>query len=126
MIEVHDWPEAIHGDEVILELNPDDRKALKAVKFENERKAMTKICAALPEGEAIMARWLRFETSDDPAADFGRQLDKYQAVEKALEYEQAQGIPLFDEFLQFSINFIEHPILLARIEELQRKWVGEG
>jgi putative hydrolase of HD superfamily len=126
MIEVHDWPEAIHGDEVILELNPDDRKALKVVKFENERKAMAQICAALPEGEALMARWLRFETSDDPAADFGRQLDKYQAVEKALEYEQAQGIPLFDEFLQFSINFIDHPILLARIEELQRKWVGEG
>jgi putative hydrolases of HD superfamily len=121
MLEVHDWPEAIHGDEVILELNQDDRKALKAVKFENERKAMAQICAALPDGEVIMELWLRFETSDDPAANFGRQLDKYQAVEKALEYEQAQGIPLFDEFLTFSINFIDHPVLLIRIEELKRK-----
>jgi len=24
MLEVHDWPEAIHGDEVILELNPNE------------------------------------------------------------------------------------------------------
>jgi len=70
-----------------------------------------------------MALWLRQENSDDPAANFCRQLDKYQAVEKALEYEQAQGIPLFDEFLTYSINFINHPVLLERIEKLKEKWV---
>lgn len=124
MLEVHDWPEAIHGDEVILELNPDDRKALKEAKFENEKKALAKICVGLPGGEEIMAKWLRFENSDDPAAEFGRQLDKYQAVEKALEYEQTQGIALFDEFLRYSINFIQHPVLLERIEQLKLKWGG--
>jgi putative hydrolase of HD superfamily len=121
MLEVHDWPEAIHGDEVILELNPDDRKALKEAKFENERKALAKICEDIPNGEVIMDLWLRFENSNDPAAEFGRQLDKYQAVEKALEYEQAQGIALFDEFLTYSINFIHHPVLLQRIEQLKLK-----
>jgi len=126
MLEVHDWPEAIHGDEVILELNPDDRKDLKEVKFENERKALAKICEDLPDGEVIMALWLRFENSDDPAAVFGRQLDKYQAVEKALEYEQTQGIVLFDEFLRYSINFIHHPVLLQRIEQLKLKWGGKS
>lgn len=124
MLEVHDWPEAIHGDEVILELDPNDRKALKEVKFENERKALAKICEDLPNGDEVMALWLRFENSDDPAAVFGRQLDKYQAVEKALEYEQEQGIALFDEFLRYSINFIHHPVLLQRIEELRSKWRG--
>ncbi len=122
MLEVHDWPEAIHGDEVILELNPDSRKALKEVKFENERKALEKICKDIPGGDEIMALWLRFENSNDPAAEFGRQLDKYQAVEKALEYEQTQGISLFDEFLRYSIHFINHPVLLARIEQLKLKW----
>ncbi len=122
MLEVHDWPEAIHGDEVILELNPNDRKALTEAKFENERKALESICADLPNSDEIMALWLRFENSDDPAAVFGRQLDKYQAVEKALEYEQAQGIALFDEFLKYSINFIHHPVLLKRIEDLKFKW----
>lgn len=125
MLEVHDWPEAIHGDEVILELNPDSRKALKEVKFENERKALEKICKDIPGGDEIMALWLRFENSNDPAAEFGRQLDKYQAVEKALEYEQTQGISLFDEFLRYSIHFINHPVLLARIEQLKLKWSGK-
>lgn len=125
MLEIHDWPEAIHGDEVILELDPDDRKALKEVKFENERKALEGICADLENGNEIMSLWLRFETSDDPAAVFGRELDKYQAVEKALEYEETQEIPLFEEFLTYSINFIHHPVLLDRIEKLKSRW-GEG
>jgi hypothetical protein len=50
---------------------------------------------------------------------FGRELDKYQAVEKALEFEEQQGIELFDEFLKYSINFIHHPVLLERIEKLK-------
>lgn len=122
MLEVHDWPEALHGDEVILELKPDERKALKEAKFENEKRALVEICAALPNGEKIISLWLRFENSNDPAAVFGRQLDKYQALEKSLEYEQAQGIALFDEFFNYSINFIHHPVLLRRIEDLKIKW----
>jgi putative hydrolase of HD superfamily len=122
MLEVHDWPEAIHGDEVILELNPDDRKALKEAKFENEKNALKTICSDLPNGDEIMDLWLRFETSDDPASVFGRELDKYQAVEKALEFEEDQGIKLFDEFLTYSINFIHHPVLLDRIEALKLRW----
>lgn len=122
MLEVHDWPEALHGDEVILELNPDERKALKAVKFDNEKRALEEICKDLPNGEEVLNLWLRFETSNDPAATFGRQLDKYQAVEKALEYEETQGIALFEEFLTYSINFIHHPVLLERIERLKLKW----
>jgi putative hydrolase of HD superfamily len=122
MLEVHDWPEAIHGDEVLLELEPDKRSALKATKFDNEKAALTTICKDLPNGEEIMALWLRHENSDDPAATFSRQLDKYQAVEKALGYEQDQGIPLFEEFLKYSINFIDHPLLLKRIDELNEKW----
>ena len=122
MLEVHDWPEAIHGDEVILELNPNDRKVLKEAKFQNERKALENICADLPNGKEIMDLWIRFETSNDPAAVFGRQLDKYQAVEKALEYEESQDIPLFKEFLTYSINFIHHPVLLERIDKLKLRW----
>lgn len=119
MLEVHDWPEAICGDEVILELNLDDRKVVKAIKFENEKYAMEEICKNIPNGEELFASWIRFETSDDPAATFGRQLDKYQAVEKALEYEQQQRIALFDEFLAYSINFIDHPILLQKLLNLK-------
>ena len=119
MLEVHDWPEAIHGDEVILELNPDDRKALKDIKFKNEERALEELCNNLPNRHEIIDLWHRFELSEDAAATFARQLDKYQAVEKAWEYEQAQGILLFQEFLTYSINFIHHPVLLERIERLK-------
>lgn len=124
MLEVHDWPEAIHGDEIILELEPEKRNPKKEAKFENEKRALQQICADLPNGQEIIDLWLRFETSNDPAASFGRELDKYQAVEKALEYELEQGIKLFDEFLTYSINFIHHPVLLERIEKLKNRKHG--
>lgn len=122
MLEVHDWPEAVHGDEVILELDPDKRKEMKDLKFENEKKALEKICKDLPNGDEIINLWLRFEKSDDPASVFGRELDKYQSVEKALNYEESQGIELFEEFLTYCINFIHHPVLLERIEKLKLRW----
>lgn len=122
MLEVHDWPEAIHGDEVILELEPEKRTPLKDLKFENEKRALEHMCADLPNGAEILRLWLRFETSPDAAAAFARQLDKYQAVEKAFEYEEAQGIALFEQFRAYSLNFIDHPLLLERIEALIMKW----
>jgi putative hydrolases of HD superfamily len=122
MLEVHDWPEALHGDEVILELDSSKRQQLKAIKFEKEKRALETLCAHLPNKQEILDLWLRFETSDDPASVFARQLDKYQAVELALEYEEAQSIPLFEEFLTYSINFINHPVLLGRIKNLEAKW----
>jgi len=122
MLEVHDWPEALLGDEVILELDPEARKVLKDVKYENEKKALAEICKDLPNGDEIMALWLRYEKSTDPAAVFGRQLDKYQVIEKALEYELSQGILLFENFLNYSVNFIEHPVLLQKVEQLKSKW----
>lgn len=126
MLEIHDWPEALYGDEVLLELEPTKRKALKEAKFDGEKTALAKICKDLPDGEKILSLWLRHEHSSDPAANFGRQLDKYQAIEKALYYEQTQDISLFDEFLEFSINFIDHPVLLKRIEELKEKKTSIG
>ncbi len=122
MLEVHDWPEAVVGDEVILELRPDERKTLKEIKFEKEKAALEELCKQIPGGTEIVDLWLRFEKSDDPAAMFGRELDKYQAVEKALEYEESQKIQLFEEFLTYSTNFIQHPVLRARLEKLKERW----
>lgn len=100
MLEVHDWPEAIHRDEVILTLNEEELKSLKGKKFESEKAALSTICEKLGEdGKTIMDLCLRFETSQDESASFARQLDKYQAIEKALEYDKLQGKSLFKEFL---------------------------
>lgn len=124
MLEIHDWPEAIHGDEVILN-NEDGEtyQALKNTKFEMEQRAMKSICAELKDqGEIIFNFWLRFETAEDEIATFARQLDKFQAVEKALEYESQQNIPLFKEFFDYSKAEITHPVLLERLQKLEEDW----
>ena len=123
MLEIHDWPEAIHGDEVILSTDENELKSLKATKFEKEKMALAQICERLGEdGKEIMGLWLRFETSSDEAASLAKQLDKYQAIEKVLEYEKAQGIPLFKEFLDYSRKSITHPILLKKLEKLEEEF----
>jgi len=123
MLEVHDWPEAIAGDQVILSSDEKELASLKASKFEQERQALISICENLGEkGKEIINLWLRFETASDETASFARQLDKYQAIEKALEYEKAQGIPLFKEFFDYSKKNITHPILLKRLQKLQADW----
>ena len=123
ILEVHDWPEAIHGDEVVLSDDENKLKLLKAIKFGNEKKAMASICEKIGEkGKEIMSLWLRYETSSDKAAQFAKQLDKYQAVELALEYQKTQGIPLFTEFLEHARKSITHPILVKRIESLEKEF----
>lgn len=86
---------------------------------------MASICNKLGKsGKEVMLLWLRYATSSDPAASFARQLDKYQAVEKALEYEKSQGIPLFREFADYErkLKRINHPILLKKLKELEFEW----
>lgn len=120
MLEVHDWPEAIHGDQVIVTHDEEERKSLKADKFEQEHQILISICKGLgADGATILNLWLRFETSDDELATLGRQIDKYQAIEKALEYEKSQGIPLFKEFLEYARKDINHPLLLEKIKRLE-------
>ncbi|MFT5360229.1 MAG: 5'-deoxynucleotidase YfbR-like HD superfamily hydrolase [Candidatus Paceibacteria bacterium] len=125
MLEIHDWPESKEGDEVTVSETEETEKELKADKRIREENAMNSICKPLGEkGKVILSLWLRFEDSDDPAASFARQLDKYQAIEKALEYEEAQKIPLFHEFLSHarSRNQVTHPLLLERLSELEKEW----
>ena len=124
MLEVHDWPEAVHGDEVILH-NGDDSvyASLKSTKFEKEQNALRPICEKMGSvGKTIFNLWMRFETSDDAVANFGRQLDKYQAVEKALEYERELRIDLFREFFDYSKKYITHPILVEQLKRLEEEW----
>lgn len=125
MLEVHDWPEALHGDEVILTKNSEEKARLKAIKFQNEKQALKTICSAIgDDGDKIFNLWLRFEQSSDVAAVFARQLDKYQAIEKSFEYEKAQRTPLFKEFFDYYFNTFTNLILLERLNSMMSEWKG--
>lgn len=122
MLEVHDWPEVINGDQVVVELDYKKRAALLADKFEQEKLAMETLCEPLPDGQMYLDLWLRMENSDDPAAQIGRQLDKYQPLERALGYELALGIPMFQGFVAYAKHFIYHPQLVQRMTVLETQW----
>lgn len=121
MLEVHDWPEAAVGDEVIMAENPDDHKETKAEKFKKEDDAMRRFCDPLGDiGKVIFDLWFRFETAPDQVASFARQLDKYHAIEKAYQYELEQGKKgITVEFIQYSRKYISHQILIEKIKKIE-------
>ncbi len=120
MLEVHDYPEAVTGDEVILMDGSEDKLKLKDDKKKMEEKVMIEITNGMgEEGKIIYELWNRFESSDDKVSDLARQLDKYQAVEKALEYERKTDIPLFKEFRDYAQKYITHRVLVDRMKGLE-------
>lgn len=119
MLEVHDWPEAHTGDEIILTADPTARAAKRA----REVAAMKDICAPLGTiGKSISDYWERFETSPDPIAILAREMDKFQAIEKALYFEKIEHTPLFMEFLEYARPMITHPFLVSRIATLEQDY----
>jgi len=119
MLEVHDWPEALHGDEVIVTNDKEKKRELKTEKFKNELVAMAMICDSINGGGEIMELWLRFEKGGDPVSYFGKQLDKYQAIEKALEYEQNGETVSTQEFIDYAEKDFTHPVILEELSKVK-------
>jgi 5'-deoxynucleotidase YfbR-like HD superfamily hydrolase len=123
MLEVHDWAEVVVGDLVILESQGEDKSSERTSKFEQEKAVMESISKTHPNGERLLSLWMRFETSDDALAVLAREIDKYQAVEKALEYEVQYKIKVFEEFYTYEVskNRILNPELVKRMDLLAEK-----
>lgn len=115
MIEIHDWPEAVVGDGVILG-DEEDIDTLRKNKQERELEAMKEICEDTIHGDEILKLFQRFEASTDPVAAIAIQIDKLQAVLKAAEYEKAQHKQgLADEFFHYTKKAIHHPYLISEL-----------
>ncbi|MEM9336568.1 MAG: HD domain-containing protein [Patescibacteria group bacterium] len=128
ILEVHDWPEAIVGDEVIIEYDEEKRRRLKVLKNRKEVEAMKEITRPLGEvGKEINALWLRYENSSDETAQFAKELDKYQAVEQALTYEIEQNKNgIYYEFLDYLQNSITSEVLKEKLYLLEQKAHDHG
>jgi len=128
MLEIHDWPESDEtvGDLIILKTNT-DKESLKKEKYKLELRAMTKICEKLGDkGKRIFELWMRFENGQDHISSFARQIDKYQAMEKAFEYEQNGEKVSTQEFIKHDEEKIIHPILVKRLQVLKQKLPKES
>ncbi len=119
IIEVHDWPEAIVGDQVILGDEP-DADELRMKKSAEETAAMNELCAHHAYGDDVMNFYIRYRDVVDHVASLAKQLDKFQAIQKAYEYEQKhQKKGLADEFVFYIGDYIKHPILIQKLNELR-------
>jgi putative hydrolase of HD superfamily len=117
MLEIHDWPEAIDGDQITLTGVDVVKEANdKVIKHAKEIVAMRSITEPLGDvGIKLFNLWLCFEEAQDRVAKAGREIDKCQAIERAYEYEREQGIVgLGAEFERYSPP-ITNPYLVERL-----------
>jgi 5'-deoxynucleotidase YfbR-like HD superfamily hydrolase len=121
MLEIHDWPEAIDGDQITLTgVDVAKEASDKVVKHAKEIVAMRSITEPLGDiGIKLFNLWLRFEEAEDRVVKAAHEIDKYQAIERAYRYEREQGIVgLGEEFVRYSPR-VTHPYLVARLESVR-------
>ena len=120
ILEIHDWAEAIVGDEYVPNENRKQYAEHKQLKAVRERVALKELISNKDYRDEVLALFDRYENNTDPIASLAKQIDKYQALELALIYEQEQGVLLFDEFYEYYKRDwpFSHPAKLKRIDTL--------
>jgi putative hydrolases of HD superfamily len=111
---VHDLAESIVGD-----ITPYDGVS-KEDKKKMELDAMKKILDDLEDSnisEELMSLWLEYEEGESAEGDIARQLDKFEMIVQADEYERAQRKRL-DSFFKYTEGFFTHPEIKSWADEL--------
>ena len=124
LIQIHDWPEALVGDQIVYNKDKAKEVLLKEKKKKEELEAMEKLCGKFGEkGQKLMILWQEYERGGSAEARLIKQMDKLQAVSKAWEYEK-QGKAVFAQEFIDNIRergLITQPILLRIMEEIEAK-----
>lgn len=117
MALIHDLAESIVGD-----ITPAD-KVPREEKFVREKKAMEKISGLLKNGKEINDLWLEFEAGKTKEARLLRQLDKFEFLLQAFEYEKdyPKKKRVFDEFWVNGQKMVKHKKLLKLLGLMARK-----
>jgi 5'-deoxynucleotidase YfbR-like HD superfamily hydrolase len=111
IIEIHDWPEALVGDGVILGDEP-NVEVLRKYKKEREMSAMVAICDNGFAGAEILELYKRYHSGLDDNAWLVKELEKLQAVFKAEEYEKLLNKKgLTAEFVHYTKDLIKNDFL---------------
>jgi len=122
MLKIHDWPESdpTVGDRRTDPLCPPKKRWTKEQKYQAEREAMLTICANLgPHGPMIFSLWMEFAEQQTPRARRAYQLDKFQLIMKAIQY-QKEGQPVnAQEFIDYDGPAITDPFLRKKLLRAQ-------
>ncbi|KAI9221175.1 HD domain-containing protein [Blastocladiella britannica] len=117
MAIVHDIAEAIAGD-----ITPNCGVS-KEEKFRLEQDGIDKLCdllapASLPR-EEIRALWLEYEAASTPEALFVKDLDKFEMIVQAFEYEKAHPeVAPLDDFFRSTKGVFAHPQVKSWVDQL--------
>ena len=108
---VHDLGELYSGD-ISAALNPNADQ-----KFEEEARAMEKMCRVLPDAQAgtLKALWQEYEDGKTPEAQFVRALDKAETI---LQHSQGSNPEDFD--YSFNLHYGEDLFTDPRMRKLRK------
>ncbi|RHZ75909.1 hypothetical protein Glove_208g56 [Diversispora epigaea] len=118
MAVVHDLAEALVGDITPFE------GISKAEKNRREFEAMRQMCTNLlensPQSQEIFALWQEYEDNSTNEAKFVKDIDKFEMIIQAYEYEQSENKDL-EQFFESTKGKFNHPEVKCWVEELYSK-----
>lgn len=114
---VHDMAECIVGD-----IAPQDGVP-KEEKHRKEREAMGVLqnLAGEETGKELFELWCEYEAQETAEAKFVKDLDRFEMILQAHEYEEEAARPgWLEEFFESTKGKFQHPIVKDWVEELER------
>ncbi|XP_063958735.1 5'-deoxynucleotidase HDDC2-like [Lytechinus pictus] len=115
---VHDMAECIVGD-----ITPADGIS-KEEKHRREKETMEKLSKlAGPEsGQEMYQLWKEYEEQSSAEARFVKDLDRFEMISQAFQYEKRENKPgLLQEFFDSTQGKFSHPLVIEWVEELNKQ-----
>lgn len=117
MAVIHDLAESIVGD-IVNEIGSKELTAVKKEKHELEEEAMKVLFKDFKNKKEFLQLWEEIETRKTKEGDILDQLDKFEMVLQALEYEDQTGQNL-EVFWENAKMHIKHPVIKKWLDELE-------
>eukprot|EP00126_Sphaerothecum_destruens_P006381 Sdes_comp19334_c0_seq1m10507 len=119
---IHDMAESIVGD-----ITPHDGVS-KEEKHEKEKDAMKTICEIIQEttrqeiSDEFYELWEEYETGKTPEAKYVKDLDKFEMILQAFEYENEEKTPgKLEEFFESTRGKFESKTVKKWVSELEKR-----
>lgn len=123
MAIVHDLAESLVGD-IVSEEADKDLPEVKEEKFNLESDAIRKLFKSVKDNDKYVKLWEEFEKQETKEARILRELDKFEMVLQALEYERDYNPENFESFWINAKKNIKNPIIKSWLEELESRRDG--
>lgn len=116
-LEIHEYPEWKDGDiPPVITDDAEEKKRQKALKFEREYNTMVELSKNNGNiGRKVFILWASFEAKRNDYYSFARQVDWYQSIEKAWEYQKNGENVKVADFINHYRNDITHKLLKEKM-----------